>query len=212
MAPPSFSLTPAGSHGVQPRQWQRQLIQLLRARVVQRQPGPQARPEDVLVHAGPGAGKTLGALLGFAQLQRERRLDHFVIFCHRSSIARQWESAAERLQLRLRPWDEAEGASPAGEAADGWLVSYQAAGRNRAQLLGALRERPMGRWLAIARGAPPGPGSGGAGGRGLGASFSQLTAGACLRLGSPAPPSAPTTWPSAPPGGCAGASATARSS
>jgi Rad3-related DNA helicase len=61
---------------VQPRQWQRQLIQLLRARLVQERPGGQ----DVLIHAGPGAGKTLGALLGFRQLQREGRLQRFVVF------------------------------------------------------------------------------------------------------------------------------------
>lgn len=184
MAPPSFTLSPAGRHGVQPRQWQRQLIQLLRARVAQRQAGRQARPEDVLVHAGPGAGKTLGALLGFAQLQRERQLDRFVIFCHRSSIARQWQSAAERLQLDLRVWDDAAAGSPAGAAADGWLVSYQAAGRNREQLLAALRDRPLGRWLAIADevhhlGLDPEEPEAAA----WGATFSQLTDGACLRLG-----------------------------
>ena len=85
---------------LQPRQWQRDLIQLLRARLVAAAVGGA----DVLVHAGPGAGKTLGSLLACHQLQREGRLQRFVVLCHRSSIARQWHTAAERLGLELRAW------------------------------------------------------------------------------------------------------------
>ena len=105
MTPLSFDLrvpvaAAAASSGprIQPRQWQRSLIQLLRARSLNAGHGGA----DVLVHAGPGAGKTLGALLSFGQLRREGRLQHVVVFCHRSSIARQWCQAAERLGLDPR--------------------------------------------------------------------------------------------------------------
>lgn len=87
--------------GLRPRQWQRQLIDLMRRRLVRA--GPQG--EDVLVHAGPGAGKTLGALLGFQRLLAEGRLSHFLVFCHRQSIASQWRSSAARLGLELRELD-----------------------------------------------------------------------------------------------------------
>ena len=103
MAFPSFDLglpTPT-LPGIRPREWQTRLIQLLRARLLNGQPGGH----DVLIHAGPGAGKTLGALLSFHTLQREARLERFLVFCHRSSIANQWHQAAERLGLRLLPWD-----------------------------------------------------------------------------------------------------------
>ena len=109
---PSFDLgiPPPTTTAVRPRQWQSRLIQLLRARLLNHQPGGH----DVLIHAGPGAGKTLGALLSFLTLQREGRLDRFLIFCHRSSIARQWLSAAERLNLRLLEWDPEQGLQHAG--------------------------------------------------------------------------------------------------
>ncbi|MBW0173650.1 MAG: hypothetical protein KXJ48_04425, partial [Vulcanococcus sp.] len=52
---------------VQPRQWQVQLLQLLRRRL------ERDGHNDVLINAGPGAGKTLGALLSFERLEREGR-------------------------------------------------------------------------------------------------------------------------------------------
>jgi superfamily II DNA or RNA helicase len=128
------------------------LIQLLRARLETAGPAGQ----DVLVHAGPGAGKTLGALLAFDRLQREQRLDRFVVFCHRSSIAGQWRQAAARLGLVLGEWHE--GGLEA--CRDGLLISYQAASRHRQRLLDLLqppiaatdplRVRRPTRWLAIA--------------------------------------------------------------
>jgi len=186
MVPPSFTLHQAAGSGparpgLEPRQWQRHLIQLLRARVNQAT-GPG---QDVLVHAGPGAGKTLGALLSFARLQQEQHLDRFVVFCHRSSIGEQWRAAAQRLQLRLRPWDVyADGQSADGESVDGWLLSYQSAGRHRQQLQTSLQGAQLGRWLAIADevhhlGLDPDEPEAAA----WGAAFSQLTAGAQLRLG-----------------------------
>jgi superfamily II DNA or RNA helicase len=145
--PGSSAALPAGSE-LQPRRWQRQLIQLLRARLVQARPGGQ----DVLIHAGPGAGKTLGALLGFRQLQKEGRLQRFVVFCHRTSIARQWQQAATTLGLELRQWEAALGdAALAGDASwDGLLLSYQSAARQRQQLERHWPAATLGRWLAVA--------------------------------------------------------------
>jgi superfamily II DNA or RNA helicase len=149
MAAPSFQLVPgasassAGGPPLQPRQWQRDLIQLLRARLL----GSGSNGQDVLVHAGPGAGKTLGSLLAFAQLQREGRLGRFVVFCHRSSIARQWQASARRLGLELAEW----GADPPTGSSPGLLLSYQSAARHRQKLERELiRLREGQGWLAIA--------------------------------------------------------------
>jgi len=189
MAFPSFDLgvtdlgmTAAPVARLRPRQWQSRLIQLLRARLLNTQPGGH----DVLIHAGPGAGKTLGALLSFHTLQREQRLDRFLVFCHRSSIARQWLEAAGRLNLRLREWDPEQGLAALGDQGgwDGLLLSYQSAGRHRSHLEAGLPEAGLGRWLAIADevhhlGLDPEEPEAAA----WGFAFSQLTAGAQLRLG-----------------------------
>lgn len=164
---------------LQPRQWQRDLIQLLRARLVAAAVGGA----DVLVHAGPGAGKTLGSLLAFRQLQREGRLQRFVVLCHRSSIARQWGMAAERLGLELREWEAAD--QRPVQAADGLLLSYQAAARHQQRLqLELEHELGRGPWLAIADevhhlGLDPEQPEATAWGH----AFSRLTDGARLRLG-----------------------------
>jgi superfamily II DNA or RNA helicase len=195
MAAPSFQLgqplsradRPPSAGGIQPRQWQRQLIQLLRRRLEQHpHGGPGA---DVLINAGPGAGKTLGALLGFHRLHGEGRLERFVVFCHRSSIAGQWLAAAQRLGLTLQPWEPgldltAPGNSRSAGDSQGLLITYQAAGRN----LDALREQfaaaAPGPWLAIADevhhlGVDPEEPEATAWGH----AFSSLSQGARLRLG-----------------------------
>ncbi len=98
-------------------------MQLLRRRL---EP-TQARAQDVLVFAGPGAGKTLGPLLAFKAMQQEGRLQKFLVFCHRTSILSQWQSAAQRLGLKLQEW-------PCSGDADGLLITYQGAGRQLEQL------------------------------------------------------------------------------
>ena len=197
MAPPSFDLGlrrshPLPAHGIEPRQWQRQLIQLLRARLLQshREPSvlnqPLPQGADVLIHAGPGAGKTLGALVSFCRLHQEQRLDRFVVFCHRTSIARQWQRSAERLHLQLMEWDPELG--DGGLSTDGsWhglLLSYQGAGRHRQRLEQALGKAELGRWMAVADevhhlGIDPEEPEAAAWGH----AFSRLSQGAQLRLG-----------------------------
>ncbi|MCP9884848.1 DEAD/DEAH box helicase family protein [Synechococcus sp. ATX 2A4] len=155
--------------GLKPRQWQRQLINLMRRRLER----AGAQGEDVLVHAGPGAGKTLGALLGFQRLVAEGRLSHFLVFCHRQSIASQWRSAAARLGLELRDLDleasaagEGAGGDPGanegsgeGSGGGGWsrmvpgqglLISYQSAARHRRRLERELAGLQACKVLAIA--------------------------------------------------------------
>lgn len=189
MAPPSFDLglrrdgglpgIPGAPRGPEPRAWQRRLIQLLRARLVAASPGGQ----DVLLHAGPGAGKTLGALLAFQQLQREGRLERFVVFCHRSAIGRQWIGAAARLGLVLQEWDP--GGPPPTATGQGLLLSYQAAALHRSRLERELVGHHHGRpWLAIADevhhlGLDPLEPEATAWGH----AFSSLSGGAQLRLG-----------------------------
>jgi superfamily II DNA or RNA helicase len=130
---------------IRPRLWQNQLIQLLRRRLEQH---PHSST-DVLINAGPGAGKTLGALLGFERLQRDGQLERFLVFCHRSSIAEQWLAAAGRLGLNLGEWQP--GLELAGlDQADGLLISYQAAARNLVTLQQQLQRAGWGAWLAIA--------------------------------------------------------------
>ncbi len=179
---PSFSLGAATGRprpaALQPRQWQVQLLQLLRRRL--RQPHPNGH--DVLVNAGPGAGKTLGALLGFQRLQQDGQLRRFVVFCHRSSIAGQWLGSAERLGLTLRLWEPEAG--PEILDGDGILLTYQSAGRNEERLRPLLGDPGFGAWMAIADevhhlGLDPEEPQASAWGH----AFSQFTAAASLRLG-----------------------------
>ena len=97
--------------------------------------------------AGPGAGKTLGALLGFRAMRDQGRLDHFLVFCHRTSILNQWKSAAARLGLRLEEWPCPPEQS---QDADGLLVTYQGAGRQREALGERLKQWGLSACMAIA--------------------------------------------------------------
>jgi superfamily II DNA or RNA helicase len=121
----------SGGASIRPRQWQQHLIQLLRRRLERN----VALERDLLVFAGPGAGKTLGALLAFRAMEQEVRLQRFLVFCHRTSIQEQWQKAARRLGLSLQAWP----CSPAELAgAQGLLVTYQGAGRQLEALQATL--------------------------------------------------------------------------
>ncbi|MGC6483994.1 MAG: DEAD/DEAH box helicase [Synechococcus sp.] len=178
---PSFAVGSAAEPaGIRPRVWQQQLIQLLRRRLAP----SSTSGRDVLVHAGPGAGKTLGALLGFQAMQQEGRLQHFVVLCHRTSILRQWSTAASRLGLHLHDWSAGPNDAKALASADGWLLTYQAAGCQGGQLQQALASWAGERWLAIADeahhlGVDPDEPDGPIWGR----TFLELSQGCRLRLG-----------------------------
>ena len=110
-----------------------------------------AKHRDILVFAGPGAGKTLGALLGFCSMRRDGHFDRFVVFGHRTSILGQWKQAAVGLGLCLEEWPCTEAAA---KAADGLLVTYQGAGRQLKSLQEQLGQLQADRCLAIADEAP----------------------------------------------------------
>ncbi|CAK6697312.1 DEAD/DEAH box helicase [Synechococcus sp. CBW1107] len=182
MNSPSFDLGPepgslAGS-AVQPRQWQVLLLQLLRRRLLQ----PHPNGHDVLINAGPGAGKTLGALLGFQRLHRDGHLSRFVVFCHRSSIGGQWQASSARLGLRLALWEPEQPQRSADS--HGLLITYQSASRHSERLAALLADPGLGAWMAIADevhhlGLDPDEPEASAWGH----AFSRLTATAGLRLG-----------------------------
>ena len=84
MVSPSFAISRLQSRpalGIRPRRWQQRLLELLRRRLQLAAPGVCT---DVLIHAGPGAGKTLGSLYAFLQLRQGQQLQAICICCHRS--------------------------------------------------------------------------------------------------------------------------------
>ena len=101
----------------------------------------------MLIHAGPGAGYTLGALRAYQAMTQDERLSRVLVFCHRTSILEQWQRAAERLGLQLQAWN---GPGSAPFEADGWMVSYQGAGRQTEALKAELALWSNGEHLAIA--------------------------------------------------------------
>ena len=140
----------------------------------------------MLIHAGPGAGKTLGALLGFQAMQQEGKLKCFLVMCHRTSILNQWRTSAERLGLRLEPWNESSPnlQSQTIQNADGWLVTYQGAASQIEGLKQALESWAGDQLLAIADeahhlGVDPDEPDGPVWGR----TFLELSSQARLRLG-----------------------------
>ncbi len=109
-------------------------------------PSPSSS-RDVLVFAGPGAGKTLGALLAYRSLKQQGELNRLVVFCHRMSIQEQWKKTAELLEIKLREWP-----NDATEIADaeGLLVTYQGAGRQLQRFIHTLDRWDLNRCMAIA--------------------------------------------------------------
>nr|WP_320677608.1 DEAD/DEAH box helicase family protein [Prochlorococcus sp. MIT 1300] len=126
-----------------PRLWQRQLTQLLRRRIT----NVSDKEKDVLIHAGPGAGKTLGALMSFKKMKEEGHLSNFVVFCHRNSICTQWRKTALKLGLKLIDFDEF---SSDLTSFDGILTTYQGAASKKDELIEAFSGLIEGGFLAIA--------------------------------------------------------------
>ena len=177
----SFDLQLDRRHSnIRPRVWQRQLIQLLRRRLI----NINTQGRDLLVHAGPGAGKTLGALLGFKAMQQEGLLSGFLVFCHRNSILSQWRSSSEKLGLSLEDLDTWQDQKDLASVADGLIVSYQGATKRLDAIRETLRVFNDKRFLAIADEAhhlgvdPEEPD-----GQVWGKTFLDLTESSTLRLG-----------------------------
>ncbi len=89
---------------------------------------------DVLVHAGPGAGKTLGALLGFQTMNKERRLTSFIVFCHRNSILDQWRKSAQLLGLTVEDLENWPENKPLPQNVDGLILTYQGSSKRAKEL------------------------------------------------------------------------------
>ena len=187
--PPSPCLPGNGSAAacpIRPRQWQSQLIQLLRARLVQAPAGGH----DVLINAGPGAGKTLGALLSFQRLQRKAGCS--TCWCSATaarSPANGWRPPCGwgcELQEWTRPGAGAPRRSPSRACCSATRPppASQHLEAARSDRWSRRPRRSGGRWLAIADevhhlGIDPEEPEATAWGQ----AFSRLTAGAALRLG-----------------------------
>ena len=120
-----FGDQPPGNSIIRPRIWQKQLINLLRRRLVSYLP----TRKDLLLHAGPGAGKTLGALLGFREMQKEGLVSHLLVFCHRNIIAEQWRKSSDLVGLKLEELESSLAIDNNNINVDGWVITYQGASR-----------------------------------------------------------------------------------
>tara|TARA_Y100001968_G_C19403560_1_gene742383 strand:+ start:367 stop:1812 length:1446 start_codon:yes stop_codon:yes gene_type:complete len=174
----SFELI-ASNDIVTPRFWQKELIRLVRRRLIL-----NSKHRDLLIHAGPGAGKTLGALLAFKTMQREGLLNRFIVFCHRNSILHQWKESAKILELSLEVIEEYEELEEPVGKSDSLLITYQGAAKNENSISLLIKKWADGGLLAIADevhhlGVSPDQDEGPAWGR----AFSSLTDNFTLRLG-----------------------------
>ncbi len=104
----------------------------------------------MLVHAGPGAGKTLGALIGFKEMQKESLLSHLIVFCHRNVIAHQWINSARLLGLNLKELDSSLEVKDTILDLDGWVITYQGASRNSKTLQENFKQIQSKIFLAVA--------------------------------------------------------------
>ena len=102
------------------------------------------------MHAGPGAGKTLGALLSFKAMKKEGLLKSFVVFCHRNSIASQWQKASEKLALKVQEIGTYPNQQEISTESDGWILTYQGATKQLQNSQEILRIFSQKKLLAIA--------------------------------------------------------------
>ncbi len=136
------------------------------------------------MHAGPGAGKTLGALLSFQAMKKEGLLKAFVVFCHRNSIASQWQKSAAMLGLKVKDLESSCNEQDLQNESDGWILTYQAATKKSQQPKECLKVFSCEGLLAIADeahhlGVNPDEPEGAVWGK----SFLELTKNSTLRIG-----------------------------
>ncbi len=138
----------------------------------------------MLVHAGPGAGKTLGALLSFQAMRHEGLLENLLVFCHRNSIASQWYEAAKILGLKMENLEVDQDLKAINNDLNGWIVTYQSASKQPFLLTQLIEALSIEGLMAIADEAhhlgvnPNEPES-----PIWGKSFLEITKGSKLRLG-----------------------------
>ena len=128
-----------------PRKWQYELINLVRRRLCLE----SSHSRDLLIHAGPGAGKTFGSLLSFKAMKKEGLLKRFIVFCHRNSIASQWKSSSESIGLRV-DFIDAETEHDIPKECDGLLFTYQGASRRSEGFLDKIKTWSLDGTIAIA--------------------------------------------------------------
>ncbi len=131
---------------IRPRVWQRSLVNLVRRRILPRNHINQ----DLLIHAGPGAGKTIGALYCFKTMKDEGLLSKMIVFCHRNSILNQWQKSSQSLGIHLTEFEVSNYQQEIDFAADGWIVTYQGASKKIDALKNNLEEWSNNSLLAIA--------------------------------------------------------------
>ena len=68
-------------------------------------------------------------------MKKEKKLRHFLVFCHRSSILNQWIESSKRIGLNVESWDPEENNIKSFHDLDGLAVTYQSASKKLNQLL-----------------------------------------------------------------------------
>tara|TARA_Y100001968_G_scaffold98016_1_gene87971 strand:+ start:13205 stop:14515 length:1311 start_codon:yes stop_codon:yes gene_type:complete len=137
-----------------------------------------------LIHAGPGAGKTLGALASFKTLKNEGRVSKCLIFCHRKSILSQWSQASKDLGLQIGQIFNNDLEKVDFRNIDGYVISYQGAAKRANDIRRIIEELHLEDLMVIADEAhhlgldPEEPDA-----QIWGQSFSQITSGCLIRVG-----------------------------
>ncbi len=127
-------LSAQGIAGSQPlRAWQRDALETYFA----------GRPEDFLVTATPGSGKTTFALELATRLVADREVDRVVVVCPTDHLRTQWAGAAHAAGLQLDPALPNE-VGPVRPGMDGYVATYaQVAARPRVHRARVERARTL---------------------------------------------------------------------
>lgn len=146
--------------GIRLRDWQKEALAILEARLRVDPPEaparvdpPDARPRaeskdarhhNFLAVATPGAGKTTFALAAMRTALVERRVKRLFVVVPTQHLKRQWAEAAERFDIHLDPeWSAGDGALPSD--VHGIATTYQQVAANPA----ALRRLAKGAFVVL---------------------------------------------------------------
>ncbi len=117
-------------------------------------------------------------------MKSEGLLKRFVVFCHRNSIANQWQRSSELLNLKVLNLENFPNQQDQQNQSDGWICTYQSASRRLQELTNERSVFACESLLAIADeahhlGVNPNEPEGAVWGK----AFLDLTKSSCLRLG-----------------------------